>query len=232
MNSSHTPLPTLSPREKIWGIRYLLFQICFLSSLLHLANGLLPHPLSVAMLNFLYFAVNAIATCCIFSGFLKKNCLRALHYWQQTLLFALLGFGIYWACSSLLSVAIHACFPSYVNLNDGHVLEMVGSEPTFMAIATVLLAPVAEEVMHRGLIFGSLRSRSIPAAYILSALLFALIHVSSYIGVYSVGHFALALLQYLPAGLVFAWCYARSGSILTPILIHTLNNAVVLFTSR
>ena len=36
----------------------------------------------------------------------------------------------------------------------------------------------------------------------------------------------LCFLQYIPAGIALGWAYVRSGSILTPILIHTLVNAI------
>lgn len=232
MEQLRNPLPTLTANEKSWGLRYLLFQICFLASLLNLVNGLLSYPLSTALLNFLYFSINCIACLMIFSRFMKKNLLRTIRAPKDTLLYAAIGFAAYWLCSSFVTLLIQWVFPDYVNLNDSQIWVLTGSDPMFMIIGTVLLAPIAEEILHRGLIFGSLYSRKPSAAYGLSALLFATIHVLSYVGVYPAGYLVLALVQYLPAGLIFAWSYQRSGSIFTPMLIHMINNAVVIITMR
>lgn len=232
MEPLRNPLPTLTPGEKSWGLRYLLFQICFLASLLQLVNGALSHPLSTALLNFLYFSINCIACFIIFSRYLRKNLLRTFHFPQKFLLYTAIGFAAYWLCSSLLTLVIQALFPSYVNLNDSQIGILTGTDPVFMILGTVLLAPFAEEILHRGLVFGSLYSKYPKAAYGVSALLFAAIHVLSYVGIYPAGYLVLALVQYLPAGLIFAWSYQRSGSIFTPMLIHMINNAVVMLTTR
>lgn len=232
MDYSRNSLPTMTASEKSWGVRYLLFQICFLSSLLQLFNRLLPHPLSGALLNFLYFSINCIACLVIFSRFLRKNLLRISRSVRQTLIYTLAGFVAYWSCSSLLTIAITALFPGYVNLNDRQIWVLTGSDPVFMFLGTVLLAPIAEELLHRGLIFGNLYGRNPVTAYALSALIFSAIHVLSYLGIYPAGYLLLALVQYLPAGLIFAWSYQRSGSIFTPMLIHIINNGLVILTMR
>lgn len=232
MKELKNPLPTLSAREKQWGLLYLLFKEFFLSSLLYAFNDMLTTPLRAGLLNFLYFFINATATVVIFGQFLQKNLLRASRFYRRILLCAGAGFAGYWVCSSVLTLAIQAAFPDYVNLNDSTVWSMTGSDPAFMVLGTVLLAPIAEELLYRGLIFGGLHGKNAAAAYLISALLFAAIHVLSFVGRYPTGYALLALVQYLPAGLIFAWSYARSGSVFTPLLIHIINNAVVLITAR
>lgn len=226
------PLPTHTAREQKLGICYLVFEVCFLPSLLVALNGALSHPLNGALLNFLYFSVNCLATVTIFGRFVKKNLLRLCRFPRETLLYAAAGFGVYWLCNCLMNFLFQTFFPDYVNLNDRSVLEMFEQSPVFMIVGTVLLAPIAEELLHRGLVFGMLYEKRPTLAYALSAFLFAAIHVLSYVGVYSVGHLLLALIGYLPAGLIFAWCYRRSGCIFTPILIHVAANAAMFMLSR
>lgn len=232
MDALRNPLPTMTARERTLGAFYLVFQVFFLSSILYSLNALLRRPLGAGLINFLYFSVNCIATLCIFSRFLQKNLLRVGRFPKEILLYVLLGFGLYWLCSSVLGLAVRKIFPDYVNLNDRSLQDLLDESPVFMCIGTVFLAPVAEELLHRGLVFGTLYSKNAPAAYALSAVLFAAIHIIGYIGTYSPAFLLLALVQYLPAGLIFAWSYRRSGSIFTPIAIHILNNAVLVLTSR
>ena len=53
-----------------------------------------------------------------------------------------------------------------------------------------------------------------------------------YLSAYPVHHLLLAFLQYLPAGLVLAWAYRKSGSIFSPILIHAAVNTLALLSLR
>ena len=65
-----------------------------------------------------------------------------------------------------------------------------------------------------------------PVAYAASALLFAF----GYFWRVAVGGVTTAslvtLAQYLIPGLVFAWAYGRSGSVLTAVLVHGTVNAL------
>ena len=79
---------------------------------------------------------------------------------------------------------------------------------------------------HRGLVFRTLYNRSKIAAYVISVVIFGALHVVGYITMYEPLQLLLCFLQYIPAGIALGWAYARSGSILAPILIHTLVNAL------
>jgi len=81
----------------------------------------------------------------------------------------------------------------------------------------VFLGPISEEVFFRGYVFRRLYSTAGPrAAYLVSALLFALIHL------HPVGFPMYALI-----GLVFCWVYQRTGSLWAPVFGHVVYNALV-----
>jgi membrane protease YdiL (CAAX protease family) len=82
---------------------------------------------------------------------------------------------------------------------------------------TVLAAPLFEEFIFRGLIFGGLRRLmgALPAAAG-SAALFAIVHPP------------LAMVPVFVLGLCAAWAYERSKSLLAPMLVHAAYNALVL----
>ena len=42
----------------------------------------------------------------------------------------------------------------------------------------------------------------------------------------------MCFVQYLPAGLMLAWSYEKSNTIVTPILIHTVINAIAIYSMR
>jgi membrane protease YdiL (CAAX protease family) len=85
-------------------------------------------------------------------------------------------------------------------------------------VETIVFAPVFEEVVFRGLFFATLRRRfGFIASALISAVVFAVAHGYGLMGFASV----------LWSGVLWAWVYERSGSVLPGILAHMLNNAVV-----
>ncbi len=85
-----------------------------------------------------------------------------------------------------------------------------------LILAGAVLAPVGEEVLFRGLVFGWLRARWGPwCAAMGSSLLFAAVHFSM-----------TPLLPLFILSLALAYVYARTGSLWFPVLFHALFNGV------
>ena len=79
-----------------------------------------------------------------------------------------------------------------------------------------LLAPVAEELVFRGLLYGWLAGRwSNLVAFILSSLAFAVAHTEP-----------LHILMVLPLGFWFGWLRWRTGSLVPTIVAHIINNTI------
>ncbi len=79
-------------------------------------------------------------------------------------------------------------------------------------------APAAEEILYRGILFRSLANRlRVPAATILSAAVFALVHFYNLYGLASVAI----------TGIACALCFAASGRLSTAIALHALHNAAI-----
>jgi membrane protease YdiL (CAAX protease family) len=232
MSKSVKSAVTMSRREQIWGFAYLLLELLALPLALEALNSLLPVPLPDAWLNFLYFALNFIFTCFLFRSFLKRCLTQAGANAGGFLLVTIVGFCIYYACNLALGVLIQLLAPDFANLNDGNIAQQAEGNYIILVIGTAILVPVAEELLHRGLVFGSLYDRNPYIAYIFSAVLFSSIHILGYVMVYPPHHLLLAFLQYLPAGLVLSWAYRKSGSIFSPILIHAAVNTLALLSLR
>lgn len=232
MSNSPKLAVSMNDKERIWGFLYLLAELFALPAALEAMNRLLPAPLPDAWLNFLYFALNFIFTCFLFRSFLRRCLARIGKNTGDFLLVTAAGFGIYYLCNLVLNSLILLLAPDFANLNDSNIAQQVGSNMPIMFIGTAILVPVAEELLHRGLVFGSLYGRNPYIAYIFSASLFSAIHILGYVMVYPLPHLLLAFLQYLPAGLVLAWAYRKSGSIFSSILIHAAVNALALLSLR
>lgn len=111
-----------------------------------------------------------------------------------------------------------------MNLNDATVSARLGASPGSTILIVVFLAPIVEETLFRGYVFGLLRERSRAAAYAVSCLLWALAHVWQY----AAGDWSYLLmgLRYLAPGLVMAWTYERAGSLWGSVLLHGTVNAL------
>lgn len=222
----------LTDREQIWALLYLLFSYILLPSLLYEAAEYLPVKLGDHWLNFLYFTVNFLMILWIFGGFFRRSLAYIGHNVLDFFLAVTLGFAFYWACNWGISLVYGRFFPDFGNLNDGSIASMAQGNYALVFVGTVFLVPVTEEALHRGLIFGSLYHKNAAVAYLLSTVIFASVHLMGYVGVYSHLHFALAFIQYVPAGLALSWAYRRSGSIFAPMVMHAAINALGMFAQR
>jgi uncharacterized protein len=89
-------------------------------------------------------------------------------------------------------------------------------DPWIAVLAIVVLAPIAEEIFFRGVVFNAwLREAGPRVAYIGSAALFAVIHLS-----------LVAVLPIFLLGLALAWVYRRTGNLLAPIAMHAVVNGI------
>ncbi len=222
----------LTDKEQIWSIVYLLVSFFLLPELLQLLDSALPVPLGKVWNNFLYFTINFIFILWIFHGFFKRSLIYSGRNMGDFLLAVVLGSALYWLCNWGYSQLLRQFFPGFLNLNDSSISGMVSENFVLMFLGTVIFVPITEEAFHRALIFGSLYPKNHTVAYILSAVIFASIHIVGFIGVYAPLNLALAFVQYIPAGLILAWVYRRSGSIFAPILMHAVINAVGMLAQR
>lgn len=101
---------------------------------------------------------------------------------------------------------------------DPDLVWASGSVLTISLLEYVVFAPIFEELAFRGLLYAILRRRltPLPAAAI-SAGIFALAH----------GYGLIGFLSVFWSGLLWAWIYERTGSVLPGMIAHAANNLLV-----
>ena len=119
--------------------------------------------------------------------------------------------------AALIALGADAAVPEQEELEElfqsRTVLPLTG-------VATVLVAPVAEEIFFRGFIFaGLVRPFGLTGAMVASGLLFGAFHVT---GLETIG----LVLPFAAIGVLFAWVYARTGSLWPSVATHLLFNLV------
>lgn len=222
----------LSQKEKLHGIAWLLFETLLFSDLLQSLNMLLPTPLPAVEANFVFFCVNFAAAAYFLRDYLAHQIRLVAQTFEKILFTSAVGFAAYWILNFLVSGFIVALDPDFSSVNDNAVSELVAENYGLMFFGTVLLVPIAEEILFRGVVFRGIYDRSPVLAWVLSITAFALVHILGYIGAHPPVQLLLCFLQYIPAGICLAAAYRLSGSILSPILIHAGVNCIGMMILR
>lgn len=217
---------SMTNREERLGWLVLVLQLFVLPTLLVTANALLPVPLSNASLNCLLFLIDFTAVVLVFRRFLMLSARQAAAAPFRCLRFAAIGLALYYIGTFLIGLLISSVYPHFSNINDSNIQSMAQEHYGLILAGTVLLVPLTEETLFRGLIFRALQQKNRLLAYVLSTLFFGLIHVTGYIGTAAPAVLLLCLLQYVPAGLCFAWAYEKADTIWAPILMHMAINQI------
>lgn len=180
-----------------------------------------------AVYHYILFALVLAA----FGGYFGRTTRAFLDHPWRVLGTAGVGMVAFYGLNELICRVLGLLGAGQVNLNDQAILARLGAVPRSTILIVVFLAPVVEEALFRGYVFGNLREYSRAAAYIVSCLLFASIHVWQFVA----GSWDLAYLlvgvQYLVPGLVLAWAYERSGSLWGSVLLHFAVNGLAVWST-
>lgn len=138
------------------------------------------------------------------------------------LVVAPLGFILYFMLSAVLVIIATIVIPGFdaSKQQDIGFTQLSQSYEALVAFATlVVLAPIAEEILFRGYLFGALKTvlKSWQVVFV-TALLFAILHGSLNVGIDT---FAL--------GIILGLVRLSSGSIWPAILIHMMKNSVAFY---
>ena len=145
-------------------------------------------------------------------------------------LIMLLGLIALYGLNELVFRLTNILIGNRTNLNDSTISAQIQDLPQATFLILVVLAPFVEEVLFRGLVFGNLKSKSRVVAYLVSCLLFALLHVWQFAVVQQDITYFLLMVQYLVPGAVLAWAYESSGTLWTSIGLHAVANALSAWT--
>ena len=128
----------------------------------------------------------------------------------------LIALGLNWASGELFSrlTNIDLANQDLVKFITSNALSLRSKALLFIFI--LIEAPVLEELLFRGALFGGL-TKIMPLwpAIVLSGFIFAVIHIN-----------AATLIPLWFLGIAFAWLYVHTGTLLAPMAVHFTFNAV------
>lgn len=220
----------MSIRERIMGMVYIVFHSAIIPFVLSIVYMLILSPLGVEMsdaqLNLIVYLIGFIYCVAAMFKFLRISFSDIFDAPGKFLLCAVVGFFATLALNMVVNVTLVAILgeESLVNPNSAAIDQFSGEGFRAMAAAAVILAPIVEECMFRGALFGTIRTKSRVAAYVITVVVFAIYHLWSYFVTDYSPSLWLYLLQYVPATVVLCRVYEKSGTIWCPILLHAMIN--------
>ena len=220
--------------EQIAGVVFFVIYLLVLpfvtNPLFDLAGRLLAVSISAAMRDVLYYYILFAVTIIIFHGFLARTSRHLMDNLGGACKTAAAGLVGLYGLNELVYRLTNLIFTNRTNLNDTTISAQIDDAPHMTLLIVIFLAPFVEEVLFRGLVFGNLKSRSRALAYVVSCLLFALLHVWQFAVVKQDVTYFLLMIQYLVPGLVLAWAYDHSGTLWASIGLHAAANALSVWT--
>lgn len=220
--------------ERILGgvffVIYLLVLPFVSAPLFGMLEQLMGQGISDHVRNMIYYYVLFAVTLLVFWIFLGRTTSYFLTNVWKTLGTVCVGLVAFYGLNELAHRVFSLVVTNQTNLNDVTISAQIADAPRSTILIVVFLAPFVEETLFRGYVFGNLREHSRVAAYIVSCLLFAFLHVWQFAVVSRSLTYFLLMLQYLVPGLVLAWAYERSGTLWGSILLHAAVNALAVWT--
>lgn len=141
--------------------------------------------------------------------FLKERVLRL----KPVILVSVASFGLYYVSLLLLAV-IAVISPETVERYNELMESALGGSELIAMLAAVILAPINEECIMRGLILKNLQKYfSVPAVVVIQAIIFGIFHMNWVQGIYV-----------LPIGAALGYVAIKSRSVLPSIYMHLFYN--------
>ena len=131
---------------------------------------------------------------------------------------ALLWFGVFMALGLVIEMLAWLS-PSF---KTDFMQKVIGSTTSmgWLVLGVGVMAPLFEEFLLRGLLYGTLRHTvDEHAGVAITAGVFALMHMQYDMAV---------MMLILPMGVVLGYARSRSGSIWVPVLLHMVNNLITI----
>ena len=115
--------------------------------------------------------------------------------------------------------------PGLSSANQNALVSMLEVQPLPILLASIVIAPLLEELVFRVAIFKGIYPYSRIAAYLASGGIFGLVHILDGLLAGDLSQLAY-LLPYGLLGMVFCWLYEKKGTLAVPVLVHMSNNFV------
>ena len=218
--------------EYIAGFVFLPFYLYFNGIIIQFVLNMLGIEPDSITVNLVYFYVNFIFAVIAFRKFLSASLFQFIHRIGKSFLGVCRGFILYISLNVLVNIIVTSTVGVVDNPNNEYVFSLFSQSDKVITIGAVLLGPLVEESLFRGVVFGFFRKKSRVLGYIMSFICFSLIHVWAYALVSPDWTILINLIQYLPPTIALCCAYEKGDNIFCSVALHMIVNAFALSAMR
>lgn len=218
-------LNTMTKPQRMTGYIYLPFHIIILPLFINMLATYLPGGLGETTANSIYYGMGFVFCLVCMWKYLRQAFDLLLDNMATNIMAMLFGGVSYLLLSYLASGVLFAILGDAQLTSNNETISALSVESSRAVLAlAVFIAPIVEEVLFRGVIFGTLAQKHRRLAFIVSISLFAF---------YNVWQLALSTMDWtmfvymimsIPMGYAMAWVYEKTNCIWVPIFLHMLIN--------
>ena len=218
--------------ETVFGLIWLCVYAFAMGSLIPACLRMLGLPHDAVTANKVFYVLGFLVTVLLLWQFLRDSLQAAGREPGRLLRGAFFGWCLYMVVQVGVGILTEELAPGLSTPNDQNIAALAAGNYPMMLAATVLLAPITEETLLRGVLFGSLREKSRIAAYVVTALVFAGMHVIPFLAETDPGTAVLCGLLYILPSAALCAAYELGGTIWSPILTHAVINLIGMIALR
>jgi membrane protease YdiL (CAAX protease family) len=138
----------------------------------------------------------------------------------------LITYGLMYLTMLILNPLVALLTNSDSSQNQNLIIESLKSQPFYVILSAIIMAPIVEEIVFRGVLFRKIRSEyRYWTAIIISAITFGLMHIFGSLIEGDINDLPFVIV-YTVLGLFFVKIYEETGKIKYAIALHFLNNVV------
>ena len=146
--------------QTVLGWLYLAVHVAALPLLLRLLLRFSPDPIDEATLNLIYYCVGIVFCLTVMLRFLRLGFDRLVENLRLCILTMALALMIDYALSGIAALVLLLIDGAVENPNNDAIMELAAENSGTVKAIAIFLAPIVEEILFRGVIFGSIRTRS------------------------------------------------------------------------
>ena len=220
-------LNTMSKPQRIAGLIYLPFHILILPLFINMLAEYLPGGLSDTAANAVYYGLS-FTFCIICMWKYLRIAFDFLLDNVATNITAMLFGGVsYLLLNYLASGVLFAILGDEQVASNNELISSLADESSRAVLAlTVFVAPIVEEVLFRGVVFGSLAPKHRRMAFVASIALFAFYNVWQLVLSTMDPKMFVYMIMSIPMGYALAWAYEKTNCLWVPIFLHMLINVL------
>ncbi|MGI5985215.1 MAG: CPBP family intramembrane metalloprotease [Clostridiales bacterium] len=220
---------TMSKPQRTAGFVYLPFHIFLIPLFVEMLAHYLPNGLDDIAANIIYYGMGFSFCLICMWRYLRGAYDVLIDNLVKNIVAFIFSYVIFILLSYIAAGAVFAILgDSVLNPNNDAVKAMANESPRAVWGLTVFLAPVVEETLFRGVLFGSVQPKNRTLAYILSIAAFGFYHEWQYALAFMDWKILIYMLQYVPAGYALAWLYEKTNCIWMPVFLHMTVNLITM----